>query len=320
MKRKKWLYRKALNDKTDESWKLYKEPKKIAKQVVREAKEKDLVREGKMLQKDYLSNRRRFWQKVKGEERAPKTNASIETKDGKVLTGKKEVHRRWREHFSELFQNDRRDCGRETQGDAGSNELDDKILMEETRRVIGKLKRGKAGGVCDIRSEMLKAGEVTVQWLTAIFNAVWRTGVTPKEWRRAIIIPVHKKGSRRVCKNYRGISLLSVPGKVFGKILNDRMRNIPEGKIMEAQVGFRAGRGCVENVFMVRQLAEKMLERGKRLYAAFLDLEKAYDRVWRAGLWEALKQYGVKGRLLRAVQGLYKDSEATVKVGEEITD
>ena len=202
MKRKKWLYRKALNDKTDESWKLYKEPKKIAKQVVREAKEKDLVREGKMLQKDYLSNRRRFWQKVKGEERAPKTNASIETKDGKVLTGKKEVHRRWREHFSELFQNDRRDCGRETQGDAGSNELDDRILMEETRRVIGKLKRGKAGGVCDIRGEMLKAGEVTVQWLTAIFNEVWRTGVTPKEWRRAIIIPVHKKGSRRVCKNY----------------------------------------------------------------------------------------------------------------------
>ena len=48
--------------------------------------------------------------------------------------------------------------------------------------------------------------------------------------------PVHKKGSMRVCKNYRGISLLSVPGQVFGKILNDRMRSITEGKIMEEQV------------------------------------------------------------------------------------
>ena len=139
------MYRKVLNDKTDESWKLYKEARKIAKQGVREAKEKDLVREGKMLQKDYLSNRMRFWQKVKGEERAPKTNASIETKDGKVLTRKEEVQRRWREHFSELFKNGGRDCGRETQGDAGSNELDDRILMEETRRMIGKLKSGKAG-------------------------------------------------------------------------------------------------------------------------------------------------------------------------------
>ena len=54
-------------------------------------------------------------------------------------------------------------------------ERDDRILMEETRRMIGKLKNGKGGGVCDIRGEMLKAGgKVTVQWLTAIFNAVWR--------------------------------------------------------------------------------------------------------------------------------------------------
>ena len=67
---------------------------------------------------------------------------------------------------------------------------------------------------------MLKAGgEVTVQWLTAIYNVAWRTGMTPKDWRRAIICPIHKKGSRRVSKHYRGISLLSVPGKVFGTIL-----------------------------------------------------------------------------------------------------
>ena len=59
VKRKKWVYRKALNDKTDESWKLSKEARNIAKQVVLEAKEKDLVREGKMLQEDYLSNTRK---------------------------------------------------------------------------------------------------------------------------------------------------------------------------------------------------------------------------------------------------------------------
>ena len=139
--------------------------------------------------------------------------------------------------------------------------------------------------------------------------------MTPKNWRKAIIFPIHKKGSRRVCKNYRGISLLSVPGKVFGKVLNDRMRSVTEGKIMEEQVGFRPGRGCAENVFVIHQLGEKMLERGKKLYAAFLGLEKAYDRIWKARLWEALKQYGVQGRLLRAIQGLYKDSGATVKVG-----
>ena len=58
----------------------------------------------------------------------------------------------------------------------------------------------------------------------------------------------------------------------------------------------------------------------KRLYAAFLDLDKAYDILWRTGLWEALKQYGEEGRLLKAVKGLYKDSETTLKVGNEMTD
>ena len=180
VKREKWLYRKALNDKTEESWKCYKEAKKNAKQAVQEAKEKDLVREGKMLPRDYLGNRRRFWQKVKGEERSSKTSDSIEAKDGELLTGKEEVQRRWREHFSELFQNEGRDYAGEKQGDVMYNEMDDRILMEETRRAIGKLKSSKAGGVCGVRGEMLKAGgEVTVRWLTAISNVVWRTGVTP---------------------------------------------------------------------------------------------------------------------------------------------
>ena len=57
-------------------------------------------------------------------------------------------------------------------------------------------------------------------------------------------------------------------------------------------------------------------ERGKRLYAAFLDLEKAYDTVGRAGLWEALTQYGVKGRILESCTRIVK----LQKVGEEITD
>ena len=123
-----------------------------------------------------------------------------------MLTGKKEVQRRWREHFIELLQNEGEDCAEVAERDEPSNGIDNWILMEETRRAIGKLRSGEAGGVCDIRGEMLKAGvEVTVQWLTAIFNVAWRTGMTPKDWRRAIIFLIHKKGSRRVYKGYRGM-------------------------------------------------------------------------------------------------------------------
>ena len=63
------------------------------------------------------------------------------------------------------------------------------------------------------------------------------------DWQRAIIVPVHKKNNRRKCGNYRGISLLGIPGKVFAKILNDRVRCLTDNRLLEEQAGFRSGKG-----------------------------------------------------------------------------
>ena len=56
------------------------------------------------------------------------------------------------------------------------------------------------------------------------------------------------------------------------------------------------------------------------MYAAFIDLEKAYDQVWRDDMWRTLAMYGVSGRLLRAVKALYEDSKARVRVEDELTE
>ena len=189
------------------------------------------------------------------------------------------------------------------------------------RRAIERLKRGKATGVCGIQGEVLKAGgETIVQWLYVIFNMVWETGKAPVDWQKAVLVAVHKKGSRKLCKNYRGISLLSVPGKVFARILDTRLRQVTESQVMEEQAGFRAERGCSDHIFVMRQLAEKTIEKASKMYAAFIDLEKAYDKVWREDLWKTLGKYGVSGRLLKAVKSLYEKSEAMVKVEGELTE
>ena len=89
----------------------------------------------------------------------------------------------------------------------------------------------KAPGICGIVPEMLKAGsEVMVVWMVKMFNLVWREGVVPGDWIKAVIIPIFKKGSRLDCANYRGISLLSTVGKVFGRILNERVKAIADAK------------------------------------------------------------------------------------------
>ena len=84
---------------------------------------------------------------------------------------------------------------------------------------------------------------------------------------------------------------------------------------MDEQEGFRAGRGCNDQIFAVKQIVEKTIEKDKKTFMAFVDLEKAYNSVSREKLWKVLDEYGAKGKLHRAVQALYVDGRARVNVG-----
>ncbi len=70
----------------------------------------------------------------------------------------------------------------------------------------------------------------------------------------------------------------------------------------EEQEGFKKGRGCVDQIFAMKRLVEEYLRKDKKLYAAFMDLEEAYDRADREALWSVLKIYGVGGWLLKGIQ------------------
>ena len=74
------------------------------------------------------------------------------------------------------------------------------------------------------------------------------------------------------CKNYREIS---IPGKLYGRVVINRVRELTNGTMEEEQSGFRDGRGCADHVFTVRCLSEKYLEMHKDVYVAFIDLKKA---------------------------------------------
>ena len=134
-------------------------------------------------------------------------------------------------------------------------------------------------------------------------------------------MPLYKgKGDKWECSNSRGISLLSVVGKLFGKVLIKKLRAGIECVIGEEQCGFRQGRGCMDQVFAVRQVSEKYLANGKDVFWAFADLEKAYDTIDRHRMSQMLRVYGVGGKLLKAVQSFYVDSRACVRVGNDVRE
>ncbi|XP_050563412.1 uncharacterized protein LOC126912929 [Spodoptera frugiperda] len=212
----------------------------------------------------------------------------IRDRNGSVIGESKDVLKQWKEYFENLFE---RDNSKDDEGNEGNECASvEEIKIDEIMSAIKSLKVGKAAGYDRITTEMLiGGGGVIASLLYLLFNKCWRSGCVPGDWAKAVIVPLYKgKGSQQECKNYRGISLLSVVGKLYAKILIERVIDVTEKKIWDVQAGFRKGMGCTDQVFSLRCISEKALSRHQRVFCAFIDLEKAYDKVMRDELWSAL--------------------------------
>ena len=132
--------------------------------------------------------------------------------------------------------------------------------------------------------------------LTELFQCMWRKEAIPQDFKHASIIHLYKrKGNPQVCDNHRGISLLSIAGKILARILLKRQNAHLDqaGLIPESQCGFRKDRGTIDMIFTARQLQEKCQEQNVDLNMTFVDLTKTFDTVSRDGLWKIMAKFGV---------------------------
>ena len=141
------------------------------------------------------------------------------------------------------------------------------------------MKIGKAAGPTGVVSEMMKAaGGFGSRWMTDLINNIVKEGFVPDDRRKSILVPVYKgKGDSLVCGSYRAIKLLEQPMKVLERVLEKSIRF--QVSIDDMQFGFMPGKGTTDAIFIMRQVQEKHQEKKKKLYYAFVDLEKAFDRV-----------------------------------------
>ena len=134
------------------------------------------------------------------------------------------------------------------------------------------------------------------------------------------MVPLFKKGDRTVCSNYRGITLLSLPGKVYSRVLERRIRPIVKPRIQEEQCGFRPGRGTLDQLYTLCRALEGSWEFAQPVHICFVDLEKAFDRVPLGLLWGVPREYGVLDPLLRAVRSLYDRCQSLVRIAGSKSD
>jgi hypothetical protein len=128
-----------------------------------------------------------------------------------------------------------------------------------------------------------------------------------------------KGGDERDLGNYRGISLLSIIDKIFKTILKNRVSAFLEerNELAEEQGGFRKGRGCAEHIFTLKEILR--MRKGRKTFCCFLDVKKAYDRVWRDGLWVRLWDVGVRGKMWRVIKNSYDGVASCILLGSKRT-
>ena len=199
------------------------------------------------------------------------TTGILKKKDGSVIESKEQKLDRWIEHYSELY-------GSEGSADLSyidnltekptQQNLDNPPDIEEITEIIKSLRPGKAAGEDEIPAELLKAGLASLaDHISNLIGTCWASKSVPQDFKNAKITTLYKnKGERGDCNNYRGISLLSVTGKVLARVLLRRLQQLAEQVYPESLCGFRARRSTTAMIFAVRQLQEKSSELWRPLH------------------------------------------------------
>lgn len=198
------------------------------------------------------------------------------------------------------------------------SEFDRRISGAEIEKAISKLNKKAKHGPDNIVPELLCAGKrAAMPALKVFYNAIFLAARQPKLFSLNFLVSIFKKGDHCVLDNYRGIAIGSCLEKVFALILLDRLQSLTEksNPISQNQIGFKKGHRTSDHVFVLNSIVNKIVQvNKKRLYVAFIDFRKAYDKINRDLLLLKLQRCGVKGKLYDNIKAMYKDISYLIKV------
>jgi hypothetical protein len=203
------------------------------------------------------------------------------------------------------------------------------INRETIKNIISELKNSKTRGYDGMCNNMVKIinSEIIQHKITTLINAILNTGYTPKLLNRSIIIPIIKDRNKEEfdCNNYRPISVSNVIAQILEKVILLKCKELENTS--ELQFGFKQQRSTLHPLFLLKEVINKHLEENMPLYIAMLDSEKAYDSVWRDGIffklirkidtqfWIILRDYYSKSDGIFKINGIMDESVVNIKRG-----
>ena len=122
--------------------------------------------------------------------------------------------------------------------------------------------------------------------------------------KKADVVPIHKKGNKQTLKNYRPVSLLPICSKIFERLIHNKTLGffLDKGLISANQSGFKPGDSCISQLLSITYNIYKSFDDGYEVRGVFLDISKAFDKVWHYGLIFKLQENGISGNLLKVLK------------------
>ena len=266
---------------------------------------------------------RKFYRKLNDVKRGfqPRTSM-VRKRNGEIASHQTDVIDTWKEHFDELLNSN--EHLRANRSNLQVNDTDEELIepsVEEIKAAIKKLRNNKAPGYDGIPGELFKTGcEKLIETIYEFVIKVWRDELLPRAWMKGVICPLHKKGCKMICTNYRGISLLPTVYKVMSAVIHERLTPLAEQQIGSYQAGFRKDRSTIDQIFGIRQIVQKSFELNVETHHLFIDFKAAYDTINREELWLILAELRIPKKLIRLLRATLDGVMCCVKVQGACSD
>ncbi len=200
-----------------------------------------------------------------------------------------------------------------SQYENSGNKEGEPITLKELNATIKKLKRNKSTGPDRIPNEVfIEANQNTIHLFKNLLNDIYQMEKIPEQWQKGEIIRLYKgKGTKGKCSNERGITLASNVGKVFERIINNRIK--PKIDITEAQAGGKEGAATADHLTTLKEIITHIRKMKKTAYIIFLDVQKAYDKAWLDAIMYVLNKNWLEGKDWEITRKLNTNLRATIR-------
>ena len=192
------------------------------------------------------------------------------------------------------------------------------FTKEELDSAIDGLKRNKAGGPDDLVTELFKDldGDNRTK-LLELYNQIYNQEMIPAHFNEAHVVQIYKQGKPpEEYSSYRPIALLNITYKILAKMIQERLRNSLDDRIVPFQYGYRRGRSTAEPIFIARRTQDLAERSGTPLYILALDYSKAFDSIPHPKLTESLRRKGASEKNIALVEAIYRHPTFRIRIPE----